>query len=412
MKTRNWYWLLIPAVFLHCIHAYSQNSLRIAYTQFAYAPSKMNSYVVPPAFLDRVQKAGYNYVAVAFPMDTSDWNDSIGTVKGTSLRTKLTSAFIATDKHGLRLIPMYQIMHGSVTDWSWINTAIEKTWNVYTWTDKTEHWVYCPSFSPDPAGIRLMDSTIKQLIQTTKAAFDSARLPYPLEYIHIGHDELMATYDPPRMLNIATTSKADIAFIRTFSKDTSRSLDSSEVQEGIQTLIANEIDRRVAQIKEICGTGTKVLLWADMFDPQYNGKAHWHCSPQLLTDTSKTITTAGTLSKIKSKAQLIFMPWCYNTDMFDNAGFPEYSYNAKIAFQYFKDNNCRFVWTYSVTGANKLSKTEMGALREYISASQLSTFKGFALGYCAATWVPWDPGNKEFRVIEYIPKALQFPMHY
>ena len=361
---------------------------------------------LPAAFLDRAKQDGYNYVLVETPLNPAFWDTAQGIVISDSLRIKLTAAFVAANNHGLRLIPLYQMMHGCATIWANINHNIARTWNTFQWVDSkgTPHYIGCPSLSSDPYGQRQMDSTVNQLILTTKTAFDSAHLSYPLEYIHLGHDEFMATYDAPRMLNIATTSLRDRAYIWTFDKNHDNQLDSGEVQEGIQSLIAQEIDRRVSQIQRICGSETKVMLWGDMFDPQFNGGTHWRC---LMLGSTKTITTAGALSKISSngRSNILFMPWNYSAYVSDENGFSGHYYDSKTAFQYFKDNNCRFAWTYAIDSGT-ISSDNIKQLNSYVCASGLTTFQGYCGGYCAATWYPWNPQNKAFRVLEYIAQTV------
>ena len=410
MKTKQWcWWLVLVGIVFNSSQIFSQDSVRVAFLQLYDATS---SYNIPATILDRAKKDGYNYVAVELPLNPAYWNTAQGIVISDSLRIKLTAAFINVNNHGLRFIPMYQMMHGDAQEWGVINANIANTSNT-CWSISDTKEVKCPSYSPDPYGVRLMDSTVKQLVTTIKAAFDSAHLSYPLEYIHIGHDELMVSYGSPRMLNIATTSTADTAFVNSYGGD------SAGVQNGIQQLIANEINRRVSQITTI-SPGTKVMIWADMFDPQFNGGTHWQCNSDLFYNgTPTTITTGGALSLIENKDQLIFMPWDYLAAVSDPN---RPNSNAQLAFEYFRNNNCHFVWTWSIVWIDSMLDTSylslwsinLAALNDYVKAGQLTANKNNSLGYCAAIWA--TPGDQQFsklsRTLEYTVQKVQFPYLY
>lgn len=346
--------------------------------------------------LIKAKSTGYNYVMVEF------WQPHTAEV--------FRDAFRKVNSYGMRLIPSVQL--GSQHSIGWESFPGQQIdWNMVTINGKTYK---CPSLVEDNSS-NGFDACFKQFLQAVRNGYNQAGLSYPLEYIHLGHDELNL-YETNQLL-INCGSKLDEAFLGNFT------LNNTDISPVIQQLLSTEIYRRIKQVQEVLNNNispfTKVLIWGDQWDPEHNGgyfkiifnvKVCYNivfgnclpcnsCSPFCTERFENKIATLspGILSlpgltdaqKSELKSNLILQPWSYG----EEGGAPGDFYNAQNTFNQFTAYGFKFGSVSSIVAVDPNNYQEQirqsfSMMHNYINASR--NFKSNFTGYTAAQWLDWQ----------------------
>lgn len=427
----KYYLSFLSLFFLIPTYLFAQlNSIRIAYY---HRGENLDS-----SFVIRAKKSNYNYILAEFHFsDVSNPMEKIG--------SEIERAFEITERSKMRLVPKIQINSGWSSHWKCVrdhdNHEIEM--NLIKAHDgntpvRFTGWG-CPSFAPDSNGI---DKSFEDLIKTIVLAHDSANVSYPLEFIHLGHDE-PAFYaymhiggvtpgkhgkNAPGSWYISDKdreySQKDRDWIKIFL-GTEKYTDEN-ISLAFQALLVNSLYRKVKTIKKHVST-TRVIIYADAWDPcmgginsfltsfQRKGRNKEYCVAQLVPDTSTGIATLPGLTE-KEKTffhkNVILSPWNYDgMRAFAGVHPVKEDYDTYKTFSYFSKNGFKFIYTFELIPKERgwpPAKWRLRQMNEYINTAKL--FKQDCLGYNAAHWgANWDnPKDKDcFRGMEELYKATQ-----
>lgn len=298
--------IIIFSILIHSIYP-QYSSVRIAQS-----PSKD----IPDNFLDRVIDAGYNYVAVSFPISdefADEWSSQgwyYYATGNSQYFDQIKNAFVKVWQAGkdrgvpLQLIPI--IPAGSKGSGNLGNTHLPIKWAPLYKVDmeqrlrKEAGLPYddeyditpsgCPSFAPDPEGY---DKAFKEVIAVVERAFAEANqehyqegFPYFLDYIKLANDE-------PYTVDILPVDKKHQFFPGLSRHDKEWIYNNVPDHGGIieymgwylgnanpeakQMLIANELSRRVQDVHNAHGSGyypfskADIIVFADAWDPEKKG---------------------------------------------------------------------------------------------------------------------------------------------
>jgi hypothetical protein len=151
------------------------NTIRVAY----YGNGEDMGNGLVDEFLQKAKDNKYNYVLAEFAMNRGR-NSTILAKKEDFLR-----AFKKADDFGLRLIPLIQV--GSCWSHHWRHAQVNWNTNIKMTRISSNIGDFgCPSFSADTAGF---DQTFIEMLKQIRNAHKEAKVKYPLEFIHLGHDE-------------------------------------------------------------------------------------------------------------------------------------------------------------------------------------------------------------------------------
>lgn len=383
------------------------NSLRLAYYRFGEELAAGHA----DGYLERAVRSNYNYLLAEFNLDSDGANPGIPGKK-----EEFRKAFIRAHQFGLRMIPKIQL--GSKWSLHWMAVGNEKI-QMNTYHDGQRRWG-CPSFAYDPDGI---DASFEQLLTVLKEAFDEAGLPYELEFIDLGHDEPV---DDGYLLiggvpdEVAGESDAFAQLDRDFIFDRIQNHGES-ASTAFQTLLVDELYRRVKQVHRVFGTNTKILVYGDLWDPEANGgiekmtflKADEEVcydkgGSQVVCTSVEVFRTSRRPSVVLARmtpgiallpglseterevfrANVILRPWCYY-DSWPFGGDPDGSgtYSAERTFRYFADHGLKFIYTsvhHERPADHEYTEGEYRAMTRYVKASRL--FPDSCYGYAAAPW--------------------------
>lgn len=384
------------------------NSLRIAY----YCDGERLAQGYADGYMVRVKKANYNYIQAEFKINKYDSESGI-----TSKKTHFKNAFLRADKYGLRLIPLIQMGSKWSLSWSKINNdAIEM--NIYQ--GKKRRWG-CPSFAYDSLGI---DKSFMTVLRIIKQAHRDAKLSYDLEFIHLGHDEpvdngyLLIGGVPDHLAGLKDQySKKDRDYILDRINN-----HKDDLSTAFQTLIINQLYRRINQVHKIFGNKTKVIIYGDLWDPQANGGLKKEVF--ITKDKEICYDLKGDVVNCKSqqvkkrivkpqrglfvtmcpgigflpglnnqekevfRKNIILQPWCYY-DSWPHGGDPDGDgdYNTEKTFAYFTERGLMFnyVSVYKSKANNKKrTQIEYRAMKEYSITSK--KFQNKCVGFTVAPW--------------------------
>ncbi|MFC1476783.1 LamG-like jellyroll fold domain-containing protein, partial [Fibrobacterota bacterium] len=333
------------------------NSIRIAYSHDSGDPDPINNpvlaraYHIPDDFLARAKRNGYNYILFGFWLVSEDWDNVNGSPvdhPNSNLRDKLQAAFEKVDSYGMRLIPLFQ-MANSHSMWQWTNENIEFNNN----NGKETPQIAPDAHDPVTGQEHGLDYSYGKLIETIANAFNEANLPYDLEYIHLGHDEIIAideNLDPsdPNYVRIAFGQcNADEAALTTLISG------GKTTEQAHLELLADEIERRVDSVNVIFnrinpGSPTpKVMIYACMLDKNWIGG--WTTLNNYINNS--TIQTAKTLDMLSVQDDLILMPWVYYSPHpwvdYPNGG----NYDTYGTLKSFNDAGYMFIYTFGLSGS-------------------------------------------------------------
>lgn len=383
------------------------NSLRLAYYRFGEELAAGHA----DGYLRRAAACRYNYVVAEFDLNTAKDVHGIGGKKEDFRR-----AFKRVHEYGMRMIPKLQLGSKWSLHWTAVgNDNIQM--NVYH--DGVRSWG-CPSFAHDADGI---DASFEELLLVLKKAFEEAELPYGLDFIDLGHDEpvddgyLLIGGIPDDLAGPEDRfAQADREFILNRIED-----HGEDVSTAFQTLIVDELFRRVNQVQRILGEDTRILVYGDLWDPEANGgiekrtflseeeevcydkggRAVSCRSPEAFRSSSRSLHVfsrmtpgIGTLPGLTEEQRQIFRksvilrPWCYY-DAWPFGAVPgkDGYYDAEKTFGYFSDHGLKFVYTsvhYEKPSDSEYTEAELRAMKKYVRVSR--HFTDHCYGYAAAPW--------------------------
>jgi hypothetical protein len=338
---------------------------------------------IPDDFLHFAHSCGYNYVLVhgndiAASSGTNDWRnpttlnrdgsyDLTWAKSHSSLYGKLKDLFQRADKIGLKVIPCFNMSSRWAGHWSATNNNIA----LNSGTDNTGHKWSVPVFIEDANG---MDKSFRSYLMILKKAFQDAAVSYPqLDYIHIGHDEVISNDGE---LLIARWNADEQSWIKTNGNNSN----------AYYKLMAEEAIRRVTEVKSIL-PNTKCIIWADAWDPESNGGNNsivaW-TSHGLVHLQTKNVIACPELTSLKN--DLLLMPWQYETKYIGK------DYNPEITLQYFKDNGFKVIIGTALDDiGDPTLEDSRKMLKKWVIVSSMSKFKDVVIGCCTHAW--WDDGK-------------------
>lgn len=403
------------------------NSIRMAYY---YKGEYLDS-----SFIINAKKFNYNYILGEFHF--KDVKDPIG-----KIRSKIERAFEITNQYNMRLIPKIQINSGWSSHWRHVrdndNHFIEMNLiRAKTRTQRKLYWRGCPSFAPDSNGI---DKSFEDLIKAIVSAHKSANVKYPLNFIHLGHDE-PSFYEYMHIGGVTPGKHGKNEYESWYKSDKDRVFSQKDrdwitnfiggknytdenISLAFQTLIVNSLYRKVRTIKKY-SSNTEVMIYADAWDPcmgginsfrtsfKHKNSNNKYCVSQLVPDTSKGIATLPGLTEDEKKflrENVILLPWNYKgIRPLIGINPVREDYNTYKSFTYFSKNGFKFIYTFELLSKNQSwppDRRRLNQMYEYVNMAKL--FKENCLGYNAAHWgADWgNPKHKDcFRTIEELYKA-------
>jgi hypothetical protein len=361
---------------------------------------------VPAGLIERAKYANYNYMIVYLTPPVNMKNN---------WRNVIRDEFINVNGKGIRMIPFIQLSSKWCDHW-WLNVRQNypaMQFNVHRVNASAVR--YSTSMAADPPGtVNGTDQAISDALAEIKAGFDLAKaalgFTYDLEYIHLGHDEPVENdwlLTGNEQNNISYSSN-DWNYIhdKWWNK-------GFTVEAAYRMLFADEIMRRVKSVRTIIGASTKVMIAADLWDPQANGglfKTVWHSNTKVgvrMVDASQVnagqygiglATLPGLLPNDAAmvRSSLILCPWNYYYKWrWPKDPDADGKYGAAATYAYFAKNSFRF----TPFGSNDPDLTGSPAsLAEGTYAMQqgalyLKKYQGsYYSGYIAAYWpISGDP---------------------
>lgn len=397
-----------------CLADYKQ--MRIAMYTF-----KDENYSFDPGFLARTKAMGYTHILAHWSLFNAAECDLNPNGK---LQNKMKNTFLQADKSGMRYIPYVQT--GSKWSGHWENCPDHGSFNTSYQSGEPNSPLYkmppLNALSGSP-----IDLLYKKFLARASDAFNAAKpsltAPFPktLDYIHIGQDEsgvnMLANgaWDTDMLLP-GHPHSADRAFIENAMVNTPPYTRSG----AFQGLLAKNILDWVKRVSATSGlAGTRVMIWADMWDPQHNGKAVWNS----YFNMGKNITTGGVIdlpglagpdqSLVKSK--LVLMPWQYET-CFLNAptcNSTHWDYSTSSTFNLFANKGYFFIGTMAIQDENlPITPQRWQQFKEVIANLKTPSIQSKLLGFSANTFTSnsnlyeTNPRATAYWTFEYMPYWL------
>lgn len=353
---------------------------------------------IPNEFLEYARKNGYNYLLahgnnIMASSGASDWRNPVSphnvdgsydmawakTPKNISLYSKLKDLFQRADRYGLKVIPCFNMTSSHGGHWVATNTKIK----LNTGIDDAGNSYSIPVLIEDAEG---MDKSFLSYLRVVKIAFFDAGVSYSqLDYIHIGHDEIVAK---DNKIIIGRWNTDEQNWIKNHGNN-----DSAYYQ-----LMASEVVRRVITIKSAF-PGTKTIIWADAWDPEWTGGYNisaWKNGGWINNLQTKKVTEQTELSTIKN--DLVLMPWMYIP-----SPTPGDDYASDVTLQFFKDNGFKVIVGVALNDFPGYPPEESRIMnKEWVNISKDTRFKDVVIGCCCHTF--WDDG----RYWNSIPRPIRF----
>lgn len=399
--------------------------------------------------LQRAKNSNYNYIVVPFEFRASDTIIGNGDVYE-NLKIDMLNATKKLYKYNLKIIPMISMSSKWALHWQVLKKFENSNIGMNTiYTDDNipnplnfygiyhslnmlrgggEHYdkgsicdmknvesvanMGSNSWSYEKNGV---DNSIFKVFQAIKDGFDISNVNYNLEYLHIGHDE-------PQFLNWnlmggvaypcgnaypyrgnfarGEVSNSDIKYI-----DSLKNMGIS-ASKAYQTLLANEIYRRIIQAKSIF-KNIKIMFFAESFDDQSWGGVKWFAKygeKAAKIYMSNVISLPGLSSEEKKmvKDNIILILWNYDSKVVYEGNILNYlvshKYNTDYAFKRLSDNGFKFLYIGALEHGNN-SKEQIKSFSIYNEK-----YRKNCLGYYS---VAWDVGypNDKWNIIEYMPST-------
>jgi len=369
----------------------------------------------------QARASGYNYVMNEYSPSPGDWNDS-GTIvqpHPTEFERNLCQQFIQVDSAGLRLIPHLQT--GNIHAWFYhdiVNRKIPRQLihrNLPFPADTPAPFYDSYVMSPDvsDSGAASMNNAFDLMWTTVFNAFKNAKskMTYKnIDFVHLGYDENYCAWvdsaiDRFKVVPLVGLCGADTLWL----KNNNLRYSSTEIQ--VQRLYAANIKQRVTQILSIAKKyhcQTKIMLWADMFDPYHTGGysnlfSFKNLFDRALQSNDPGYDALGNLVKVRLvgilrqpdiKAvmdDLVLCPWAFDTmsvcgrylprnviDTITSCGF-------KVLFACAGDE-FHFTQRGGLPCYTACTKARYENALEFATAAHDSRFKSKVIGYLSAQW--------------------------
>lgn len=394
------------------------NTVRVAYPYFS-----------NDDYLKKVASMNYNYI-ILYPNVHGNTEDEIYN----NLTSDTRDAVINASRFGLRVIP-YVNMTGRWAYYFWhpLEIATGKTfctshweatgWENFfgvNWTLKWFGVAFSPAdwtpfgtnrLSPDPTGF---DSYLIKILQAIKNGFDAANSYYPLEFIHLDHNELFCGDRLP-IGGLCNENSSSLCYGVRWRNTTADQTDKDWIQGRINAgdspslavakLLVEEAYRRTNQVKQVFGNNVKTIIWGDMWDQGGHGgidmqlfNGTWGANP---APTVLSLPGLTDEQKNSLKSSLILAHWHYKTK-------EDFTYGTCLSHDYSFDkilsqttsNGFKFIYCgcANPTGNPLYSKDQIQyeALQAIISSQGTSyNYLSNCLGFCAASFdnAQYDPNS-------------------
>ena len=384
------------------------------------------------SLLDRIENSGYNYAAVSLVFRISNASVGDGDIYA-NLRSDVCTLAVALAARNIRLIPLIPMSSKWALQWKLLqlyenpkigmntivadndlpvilgdNPICQYTGRIENATMGSNSWAF------EPEGV---DKSMIDVFTAIRDGFSDADVDFPLEYIHIQHDE-------PQFLNWLLMAGAGARcgnaspYRGNFARAEISAADSqyidSLLHEGIsaekayQRLLADELYRRVTQADEVFGPGVNLMFYAESFDDQSWGGVPWRVN---LDDTARilmhgVIDLPGLDEQKKKtvKERTVAMVWNFDgKQAFVNSllgWIARTDYNSEAVFKRFSDHGFNFMYI----GALQNGDASKNQIAEYAAAARI--YPDNCLGYYGAAWdVVYDPADPDpkWDIIEYLP---------
>jgi hypothetical protein len=277
----------------------------------------------------------------------------------------------------LKVIVTFEV--GSGHDYGWEVTNSKITYN----TIKGDATGRMLPLAPDTNGI---DKSFSSYIDVIFRAIRDADVKnHNLDYIHIGHDEMVCGGNSQYF--IAASSDLDRNWLNARVKSL-----KIGYEQAYYDLIADEVSRRVTAVVTASrkyGQSTKVIMYADMFDPQGNGNPSGNSNGGTNfrawaknasgRDTLINLSTMNVLScqaMANVRNNLVLNPWQYSRTYGD-------TYDAASSITYFRDKGFHVIPGSAYTSDIDDSRE---AMKEWIRVSALPENANTVIGQAAFNW--------------------------
>jgi hypothetical protein len=410
MKTIKCCGLIVVWLCLGQLGAQTNYQVRMAY----YSPGQD---AIPVAFYERVRANKFDYVLAEYNLDGTHWKD--GCYKGDTgfrLREKLQNEFIAADRYGLKLIPLFQTSNGG--SWHWGKTGIKIDWQTLPpnadSVARVKTFQKFTTLAPDTLNEKGLDYAFKGLLDSViYKAFNSVKLSYRnLDYIHFGADEQAYHCTigvVPKHVVMAGLCDKDRKWLKSKGYDTSATTNPSTVQSRIVALLGQNIKRKVRMINEAGirhGHNTTALYYGDMLDPNHNGGGDTTlCSFGHLSSSAPTairIKTSGVASSDSVQAvrnSSIVVQWNYDRL------FLEKDYDTDSTFRYFAGRGLKFLHGNTLAeDGDPINNGRWYQLDEQMYVGSRPKYDCCVRGFVSFHWhnKPYDPNEKMYKTMEFL----------
>lgn len=406
--------------------------------------------------LSRIKNSNYNYVIVPFIYRISDTVVGNGDIYE-NLSADICSLTIVLSKYNLKIIPMIPMSSKWALNWKTIqifenpkvgmntivandnNPNILNAYGIYTalntlrgGNDGTEDKTLCDienpssvanmgsnSWAEEKEGV---DKSVVDIFNAIKKGFNKSKVNYALEYVHIEHDE-------PQFLNWSLIGgaalpcgnaypyKGNFARGEVSSADTLYIINAIKsgmsVEKAYQSLLADEIYRRVIQSEQVFGSSVKLMFFAEAFDNQSWGGVEWYVkngkkASKIYMGGVIELPNLTEVEKRKVKDQTVLVLWNYDGKRVYEGSIVKYlnrkDYNTDYAFQRLSDYGFNFLYI----GAFQNGKSSKNQIRE--SAVAAEKYRDHCVGFYAAAWdAPYI--DAKWDVIEYLASEQKKPCY-
>lgn len=350
---------------------------------FLYCPVK-NVTDIPSDLIKRIRNAGYTHFI--YPLDK--------TARAKDYE-KMFTTFDINTRGQIKYVPLVN----TASKWAGRYGLKNSSLNIQTYhrSDGTTGTRYCPSFASDSA----VTITIQQILETIRDGYKAsgANKNGNLEYLFWGHDEPVEDGELLCANGNESQSAADIHFIDSCLKAPHN--DSPNI--AFRKLFIYEVEQRLDNLENYpLFSDTKAIIFADMWDPETNGAIPFKISslekagivpagtritlaPNNASDSQEIVDLPGCSDVDRFRKKVILSTWCYEERW--NKSNPHPPVVPENTFQYFAENNLKFMFTSSSNyfADDPILPRHVTMIHKYVDATKI--YRGGLLqGYIGAAW--------------------------
>ncbi len=380
------------------------NSIRIAFTDGSLlSESKVaerksrNPPQLPPnwsidGFLSRVKNAGYTHVVAVFKPRYENG------------KYLFQEAFEKTESFGLKLIPGFAMCSPHCLIWKEEgfsqcygsdNEIKNIKMNEIPPKESNDTKTFISTPFKDPKFLEYFEIILRRIkdeFEAAKSAANNEGRPFKfnkdIEYIYLSYDEAY-NVDP----KVVPTPEPDFrdSAVFTLLAGYSNNNDQNYIRNRIaahhdsslafKELYARNIYDNLAKIHDVFEPNPKLIICADMFDPQTHGKWKFNTylpgvKVKLYSESGSGVLDLPGLSSYEKnlvKSNLILSPWWYVQNFYQN----QPPYNADSTFRYFTEKGYKIIFlsSFHVSKGAKIPKTEsISMLNEYSSKAKKTQY--------------------------------------